>query len=111
MLDDGLRMLGLFAVANRRREKRETLAEASGHLDALRITVRLGKRLGYVSHPGYGRLSEQMDEVGRMLGGWLNTNPGPRPRQRRPPRPSSTRYCRHPLQPTVRSGGAGCATR
>ncbi len=52
MLDDGLRMLGLFAVANRRREKRETQAEASGHLDA-RAPVMAGppvRRLGRSVH-------------------------------------------------------------
>ena len=71
ILEDGLQMLVLLTVANRRREKVETLAEASGRLDALRITLRLSKRLGFLSNGGYERLSETADEVGRMLGGWV----------------------------------------
>ena len=64
-------MLVLMTVANRRAKKGETLAEASGRLDALRITLRLGKRLGFLSNSGYEDLSGIVDEVGRMLGGWL----------------------------------------
>jgi hypothetical protein len=71
ILDDALQMLVLMTVANRRAEKGETLAEASGRLDALRITLRLSKRLGFLSNGGYEELSRVLDEVGRMLGGWL----------------------------------------
>jgi hypothetical protein len=71
ILDDGLRLLTLLTVANRRREKSESLAEASGHLDAVRIALRLGQRLGYLSNGGYERLTHTADEVGRMLGGWI----------------------------------------
>jgi hypothetical protein len=52
MLDDALRMLVSLAVANRRADRTETLREASGRLDALRITLRLSKRLGFVSNAG-----------------------------------------------------------
>jgi hypothetical protein len=71
ILDDGLQMLVLLTVANRRTEKQASLAEASGRLDALRITLRLATRLGFLSNGGYARLSGMADEVGRMLGGWL----------------------------------------
>lgn len=71
ILEDALQMLVSLTVANRRVEKTETLHEASGRLDALRITLRLSKRLGFVSNGGYEDLSKNADEVGRMLGGWL----------------------------------------
>lgn len=53
ILDEGLRMLAALTLANRLTDKRQALAEASGRLDALRITVRLAKRLGFLSNPGY----------------------------------------------------------
>jgi hypothetical protein len=71
ILEDALALLVSLTVANRRTEKAETLREASGRLDALRITLRLGKRLGFVSNGGYADLAKATDEVGRMLGGWL----------------------------------------
>jgi hypothetical protein len=72
-------MLVLFTVANRRRDKVVALEEASGRLDALRITVRLSQRLGFLSNGGYEDLSRDIDEVGRMLGGWLKYESVPHP--------------------------------
>jgi hypothetical protein len=58
-------------TANRRRDKVPDLDEASGTVDALRITLRLSTRLSLLSHTGYEGLSRELDEIGRMLGGWL----------------------------------------
>jgi hypothetical protein len=55
ILEDALQMLVLLTVANRRSQKSESLVEASGRLDALRITLRLSKRLGFLSNGGYER--------------------------------------------------------
>lgn len=88
ILEDALQMLVLLTVANRRAEKRESLAEASGRLDALRITLRLATRLGFLSNGGYERLSGVADEVGRMLGGWLKYEAAARRRPGWPPRTS-----------------------
>src|SRR5438046_116316 len=92
ILEDALQMLVLLTVANRRTQKGDTLTEASGRLDALRITLRLAKRLGFLSNGGYERLSGTADEVGRMLGGWLKYEaasepapPAPRPAVPTPP--------------------------
>ena len=41
MLDDALQMLTLLTVANGQARKSEILTDASGRLDALRITLRL----------------------------------------------------------------------
>jgi len=43
----------------------------------VRITLRLSKRLGFLSNGGYQRLSGTADEVGRMLGGWLKYENAP----------------------------------
>jgi len=66
-----LRLLVTLVTANRRRDKAPELEEASGVVDALRITLRLSMRLGLLSHTGYEALSRDLDEIGRMLGGWL----------------------------------------
>ncbi|MGH7477757.1 MAG: four helix bundle protein [Longimicrobiales bacterium] len=71
ILDEALRMLAALTVANRLADRRGSLAEASGHLDALRIALRLAKRLAFLPNRGYVGLSGSIDEVGRMLGGWL----------------------------------------
>ncbi|MGH8702871.1 MAG: hypothetical protein ACREVR_17085 [Burkholderiales bacterium] len=72
MLENALAMLVSLTVANRRTDQAETLREASGRLDALRIALRLG----FVSNGGYADLSKGADEVGRMLGGWLKHEQG-----------------------------------
>lgn len=64
-------MLAALTLANRLADKREALAEASGRLDALRIALRLAKRLGFLPNRGYERLTGTADEAGRMLGGGL----------------------------------------
>ena len=93
LLDEGLRILVCLNLAGRQTEKRATLAEASGRLDALRVTIRLSKRMGFLSHGGYERLSERIDEVGRMLGGWMkqqhaaHAEVSPKP----PPSPASSK--------------------
>ncbi len=71
IIEDALQLLVGLTVANRQADKVERLSEASGRLDALRITLRLSKRLGFLSNGGYQQVTETADEVGRMLGGWL----------------------------------------
>jgi hypothetical protein len=77
ILEDALAMLVSLTVANRRADRAGTLREASGRLDALRITLRLGRRLGLVSNGGYEELAKGAAEVGRMLGGWLKYEENP----------------------------------
>ncbi len=50
VIDDARRMLALLTVATRLRERADSLAEASGRLDAVRIALRLSHRLGVLSH-------------------------------------------------------------
>ena len=60
------------------REKREHLIEANMTLEITRHLIRLAHALRYFSNQAYAVLSEKVDEVGRMIGGWLKAaaNPG-----------------------------------
>jgi hypothetical protein len=53
------------------REKRGHLLEANLQLEVARHLVRLANALKLFSNHTYGLLAEKMDEVGRMIGGWL----------------------------------------
>jgi len=63
------------------REKQPHLIEANMGLEVTRHLVRLAHALRYFSHHTYAVVSEKVDVVGRMIGGWLksvkgNTRPG-----------------------------------
>jgi hypothetical protein len=47
------------------------LQEASAQLDLLRLLIRLSVDLRYTSIKQYEYVSNLVNEVGRMLGGWL----------------------------------------
>jgi len=53
------------------REKREHLQEANLLLELTRHLVRLAHDMKFFSHKRYGVVSSKIDEVGRMIGGWL----------------------------------------
>src|SRR3989344_2499108 len=52
-------------------EKIATLNQASVQLNMLRILLRLAKDLRVIDPKKYVILEGQIDEVGRMLGGWF----------------------------------------
>ena len=73
------------------RDKRGHLLEANLQLEVARHLVRLAHALKLFSHHTYGVLAEKMDEVGRMIGGWLKSVAGARFQ------PIALRLCpRHP---------------
>jgi hypothetical protein len=53
------------------RDKRAHLLEANLQLEVTRHLVRLAHGLRLFSTHTYGVLAAKMDEVGRMIGGWL----------------------------------------
>ena len=57
--------------ASYRRDKLETLRRSSLKLTRLRILIRLSHELGHLPHGAYERAAVELDEAGRMLGGWL----------------------------------------
>ena len=54
-----------------RRER--TLQEINLRLSRLRILLRMAHRRSYLSHGAYEHTSRQVDEAGRMVGGWLKS--------------------------------------
>ena len=56
--------------ANSERDKTPALKEADMRLERLRIYVRLGHDLEVIGIKKYEILCRNMDELGRMIGGW-----------------------------------------
>lgn len=61
------------------REKRTHLVEANMTLEVTRHLIRVAHALRYFSNQTYGVVSEKLDAVGRMIGGWLKVAGGARP--------------------------------
>lgn len=53
------------------RKKAETLRQASLGVERLRILCRLAHDEGFLDHRGYEHVARNLDEAGRMLGGWI----------------------------------------
>jgi hypothetical protein len=70
MIDAALDLLLLLVEAAYRRDKRETLRTAGLRTNALRFLLRLANDLKLLPPSAYGFATEQLDEVGRMVGGW-----------------------------------------
>lgn len=60
--------------ANASRSKLPILYEASVDLDTLRILLRLAKDLKFLSIRQYAFAAEAVNEVGKLLGGWIRSN-------------------------------------
>jgi len=56
-----------------RKEKRIYLENMNRNLEKLRILFRLCHDRRYISTQQYGYISEQLNESGKMVGGWLKT--------------------------------------
>jgi len=54
--------------------KKKSLETASSHLNLLRFLVRLLKDIKSIDLKKYTALEEMIDEIGRMLGGWLRSS-------------------------------------
>ena len=68
--------LRLLIRAKYRREARPVLEEANIGLNELRFLLRLAKDLHCLSIKSYGFASEQIDGIGRELGGWMKSYAG-----------------------------------
>jgi len=58
------------AQASEGKEKAISLRQASVKLDTLKLLIRLCKNCKCVSNSAYLQMESQLQEVGRMLGGW-----------------------------------------
>lgn len=67
----------LVAIGLPKNEKVGILEEASRKLNILRIFVRLSKDVKAIDNKKYIILQEKLDEIGRMLGGWIKSTKTP----------------------------------
>lgn len=67
-----LDIIGSIIQANIAREKSAALAKASVELDELRTLVRLAKDLRFINLKQYETAAEKMNEIGKLLYGWMN---------------------------------------
>jgi len=55
------------------KEKMADLKQASVKLDTFKLLVRLCKNCKCISNNAYLQMESQMQEIGRMLGGWMRS--------------------------------------
>ena len=72
------RLLRLIVICNKRYYKKTTLQDLDAELDLLRSQVRISKELGFLPFKKYEVWSRHLDEIGRMIGGWLRSLKGVR---------------------------------
>ncbi|MCC5811221.1 MAG: diversity-generating retroelement protein Avd [Ectothiorhodospiraceae bacterium] len=65
------RLLRLVIICSKRYHKKTTLQELDAELELLRREIRLAKDLGVLPFKQYEVWARHLDEVGRMVGGWL----------------------------------------
>ncbi len=53
--------------------RKQKLSSASNELDFLRLLIRLSFEVKAINQKGYIKLQECLDEIGRMIGGWLRS--------------------------------------
>ena len=66
-----LEILKGIIEANQERNKVPYLKQISVNLDKLRILIRLSKDLKFISIRHYQFAAEKINEIGKMLGGWI----------------------------------------
>jgi hypothetical protein len=71
--NSALELLRLMIKANTSRNKGPILEEFSVELDQLRILIRLSKDLKFMSINQYAYASGLINEIGKMLGGWIKS--------------------------------------
>jgi hypothetical protein len=75
-LENGiLDFVELLTVANMRRDKIPLLKRADEALSRLRVLFRLSYEMRFVNLKSYEFGSQQISELGKLLGGWMK-NPG-----------------------------------
>ena len=70
-----VRMLELVIRANKSRDKMPILYQIDTELDVFRSLVRLSMNLKFLPLKQYEILSLKVNEVGRLLGGWMKQSP------------------------------------
>ena len=66
-------ILALLLRAKYTKDKASFLTDANIELEVLRFQVRLAKDLGALPANSHGHAAKVMDDVGRQVGGWLDS--------------------------------------
>jgi hypothetical protein len=66
-----LEVLEGILAARYRRDRAGYLHAISLGIDRLQVLLRIAHELGHLDHRGYEHAARQLDEAGRMAGGWL----------------------------------------
>ena len=69
---DSLELIFSAATAETE-EKRKLLKKASLNVDLLKILIRLCKEVKVLDDKKYLKLQEELQEIGKMTGGWLKS--------------------------------------
>ena len=69
-----LDLLDQIIIANSEQDKKPYLSKANKHIDRLRIYIRLCHNLQIITFKKYEILSRFVDEIGKMLGGWIKSS-------------------------------------
>lgn len=72
--EEGIKILLLSMEANKFRDssRRIVQQQISDELDKLRILIRLTKDLHFISIAQYQHAAEKINEIGKILYGWMN---------------------------------------
>lgn len=70
------RLMRLVIVCSKRYHKKTTLQDLDAELELLRRQVRAAKTLGVLPFKKYEVWSRYLDEIGRMVGGWIKRAKG-----------------------------------
>lgn len=68
----------LFASQQSKSDKLPTLEKTSVKLNFLRVCIRLMKDVKAIDSKKYILIEANLDEIGRMLGGWIKSTKEPR---------------------------------
>jgi len=68
---DLMELLLMAGNSNNQKEKKSLLLKASIKLDLLKILIRLAEEIKAMPTKHYLSLQERLQEIGRMLGGWI----------------------------------------
>jgi hypothetical protein len=53
------------------------LAQANLHLEKLRVLLRISHEERHLDHKGFECAARNIDEAGRMIGGWIRSRSAP----------------------------------
>jgi four helix bundle protein len=63
----------LSAVSSYKQEKKDMLMKANNKFDVLKVMLRMARELKMIDNKKYLKLETQIQEIGRMLGGWIRS--------------------------------------